>query len=51
MSRDAWNYKNAMPFLTPAECVELVVKRYQRERRKPVDPATTPDLFAGVAGD
>lgn len=49
--RDAWNYKNAMPFLTPAECVELVVKRYQRERRKPVDPAMTPDLFAGVAGD
>ena len=42
--RDAWNYKNAMPFLTPAECVELVVKRYQRERRKPVDPATTPDI-------
>lgn len=34
--RDAWAYKNDLPFLTPAECIELVVKRYQREDRKPM---------------
>lgn len=44
--RDAWQYKNALPFLTPAECVEIVVKRYQREHRRPADTATTGDLFA-----
>jgi hypothetical protein len=27
---DAFMYRNKLPFLTPAECVELVVKRYQR---------------------
>jgi hypothetical protein len=32
--RDAWMYRNQMPFLTPAECVEIVVKRYQRSSRK-----------------
>jgi hypothetical protein len=32
--RDAWMYKNQLPFLTPAECVGLVVKRYQRQERK-----------------
>lgn len=31
--RDAWGYLNKMPFLTPAECVEIVVKRYQRWKR------------------
>lgn len=46
--RDAWMYKNQLPFLTPAECVEIVVKRYQRQDRKPVDVSTTPDLFTGV---
>ena len=30
--RDAWAYRNDLPFLTPAECVELVVKRYRRHR-------------------
>lgn len=49
--RDAWMYRNDLPFLTPAECVELVVKRYQRTRRKPVDPSVTPSLFAGVTED
>lgn len=49
--RDAWVYKNDLPFLTPAECVGLVVKRYQRERRKPVDPSTTADLFTGIEED
>lgn len=47
--RDAWDYKNQLPFLTPAECVELVVKRYQRARRKPVDPAVALGLFDDVA--
>lgn len=46
--RDAWAYKNQLPFLTPAECVEIVIKRYQRERLKPVDASTTGDLFAEV---
>lgn len=45
--RDAWQYKNALPFLTPAECVELVVKRYQRWRRVVRDPQQSPDLYAG----
>lgn len=31
--RDSWKYKNQLPFLTPAECVELVVKRYKRADR------------------
>jgi hypothetical protein len=46
--RDAWAYRNQLPFLTSAECVELVVKRYQRQRLKPVDPTITADLFADV---
>jgi hypothetical protein len=47
--RDAWQYRNAMPFLTPAECVELVVKRYQRWDRVVVDPAAEPPgLFSDV---
>lgn len=44
--RDAWAYRNDLPFLTPAECVELVVKRYQRERRKVVKVSRESDLFA-----
>lgn len=36
--RDAWGYRNAMPFLTPAECVEIVVKRYKRCVRSVRDP-------------
>lgn len=31
--RDAWAYRKQLPFLTPAECVELVVKRYQRQAK------------------
>lgn len=46
--RDAWQYKNAMPFLTPAECVELVVKRYKRWQRIITDGDRTGDLFANV---
>jgi hypothetical protein len=33
--------------LTPAECCEVVVKRYRRMRRVPVDAAVAADLFAG----
>lgn len=45
---DSFAYRKALPFLTLAECVELVVKRYQRRERVPVDASTTADLFAGV---
>lgn len=43
--RDAWEYKNQMEFLTPAECVELVVKRYKRMNKLPLVPADKPTLF------
>lgn len=43
--RDAWQYKNAFPFLTPAECVELVVKRYQRWERAIFDKTEDRTLF------
>jgi hypothetical protein len=42
--RDAWTYKNKLPFLTPAECVELVVKRYQRWQRKIEDVEFSKEL-------
>lgn len=45
---DSFAYRKSLPFLTQAECVELVVKRYQRHVRKPVDPSVTNDLFSGV---
>lgn len=43
--RDAWAYRNQLPFLTPAECCEIVVKRYQRAARVPVTAAAAPSLF------
>lgn len=46
--RDAWQYRNQMPFLTPAECVELVVKRYQRWQRTIRHPQQEPTLFDEV---
>jgi hypothetical protein len=46
--RDAWTYRNQLPFLTPAECVELVVKRYRRERRKVVDTSVAASMFDGL---
>jgi hypothetical protein len=48
--RDAWNLKtNALTsHLTPAECVQIIVKRYQRMKRKPVDASITRDLFSEV---
>ena len=48
--RDAWAYRNQLPFLTPAECVELVVKRYRRFKRVPTDPSTTASLFDVLEG-
>jgi hypothetical protein len=45
--RDSWAYKNLLPFLTPAECVELVVKRYQREGRRAVPGAVPPVTASG----
>lgn len=47
--RDAWAYRNDLPFLTPAECVEIVVKRYQRVSRKPIDASVTGNIFAEAA--
>lgn len=31
--RDAWKVRNQLPWLTPAECVEIIVKREQRRVR------------------
>ena len=46
---DSFAYRKSMPFLTLAECVELVVKRYQRQRRVPVNAGAEPaNLFSGV---
>ena len=45
---DSFAYRKQLPFLTLAECVELVVKRYRRAARRPVDPSTTKDLFSEV---
>lgn len=38
--RDAFQYRKDLPWLTPAECVELVVKRYQRANRMRRAPST-----------
>lgn len=48
--RDAFKLKTIpeTKHLTSAECVDIVVKRYQRMSAKPVDAKTTPDLFSGV---
>ena len=44
--RDAWQMRKDIPWLTPAECVEIVVKRYQRECRakRPAIPQGALDL-------
>lgn len=49
--RDAWKYRNAMPFLTPAECVELVAKRYQRERRVIRDETNSACMFDAIQAE
>lgn len=41
----SWQYKVAMPFLTPTECLQLVVKQYQRWRREAKDDEPEPSLF------
>ena len=46
--RDAWKYKNQLPFLTPAECVEIVVKRYQRVQRKVMPKGSESGLFSDL---
>ena len=45
---DSFAYRKQLPFLTLAECVELVVKRYKRAVRRPVDPSVTKNLFSEV---
>lgn len=47
--RDAWAYKNDLPFLTPAETIELVVKRYSRMSKLPSVPVDVPTLFSESA--
>jgi hypothetical protein len=41
---DAWQMKKTLPWLTPAECIEIIVKRYQRERRTKRQPAIQQEL-------
>ena len=43
--RDSWKVKNACPWLTPAECLDIIVKRYQRQARTIASPADAPSLF------
>lgn len=45
--RDSWQVKNFAPWLTPAECVEIVVKRYQREARTTRAAEPELPLFGG----
>jgi len=44
--RAAWSYNKAMDFLTPAECVEIVVKRYSRMKKLPNVPKDEVTLFS-----
>ncbi len=37
---DSWKVRNAYPWLTPAECVDIIVKRYQRVPRMKKATAT-----------
>lgn len=50
MFRDAFKLRTLpdTKHLTSAECIEIVVKRYQRFSAKPVDASVTPDLFSEV---
>ena len=49
--RDGMKYKKEMPFLTYGECLEIVVKRYQRWNRtiKPREESLFADLDEGAA--
>lgn len=42
---DSWAYKNQLPFLTVAECVEIVVKRYERTAKTPIRERVQHALF------
>lgn len=43
--RNAQSVKQDYPWLTPAECLEIIVKRYKRWERQTVE--TAPNLFSG----
>lgn len=45
---DAWAYRNKLPFLTPAQALQLVIWRYKQTPRVLVDRAAQPDLFDSV---
>jgi hypothetical protein len=47
--RDAWMYKQEMPFLTPAQALQIVLWRYRQKPRVIRDVSETPDLFTSVA--
>lgn len=40
--RDSWQVKNWLPYLTGGECVEIIIKRYQRETRMTREKADKP---------
>lgn len=44
--RDAMAYRKDYPWLTYGECLEIVVKRYQRWQRLIVEDSTQQELFA-----
>lgn len=46
--RDSWKVINNYPWLTPAECIEVIVKRYQRRERLVKDEEEQAVLFEGV---
>jgi hypothetical protein len=46
--RTAMAYRQDFPWLTYGECLEIVVKRYQRWQRVIRDVQPEPDLFAGL---
>lgn len=46
--RDAMALRLQLPWLTYGECLEIVVKRYQRETRQIRETVTIPSLFDGM---
>jgi hypothetical protein len=47
--RDSWKIKNDLPWLTPAECLEIIVKRYRRQGRALEAPASSDTTLFGDA--
>lgn len=43
--RDSWQVRKSLPWLTPGECVDIMVKRYQREALVAILPDEHPALF------